>query len=404
MWGDPHLITFDNVSYDFQASGDFVLSRATDGPDYEVQARFVELSSAASITEAIGTSVAGKTVSVEANGEEGILLIDGQATAIADGNSVTVGAGSISRNGQRYDIDYGNGDTTSVDVFSSFLNVSPLPSGTRAPGSFEGLFGNGDNNPSNDFQLADGTPLSTPLPVDILYGDYAQSWLVEDNDSLLPGTAEEYAAPERVLTIDSLPQSLRQAAEDVVNAAGITNPILRDAAILDFALTQNEEFIEAARITDATFDPIIDTVAVDPVVSPAVILTSDLTELSEEDTTARKATLTVARGSTTGDLTVRYDIEGVGINPISPDDLVNGITSGEVTIADGTDSAKFEVEIVDDLLIEETETFDVKISLDDTQSSNFEILSSSVRFNVESNDKGSFIAVDAVDDAGDIFA
>lgn len=32
-WGDPHLITFDNVAYDFQAEGEFVLARATSGVD-----------------------------------------------------------------------------------------------------------------------------------------------------------------------------------------------------------------------------------------------------------------------------------------------------------------------------------------------------------------------------------
>ena len=43
-FGDPHLITFDNVAYDFQAEGDFVLTRATSGDDYEVQARFRSIS------------------------------------------------------------------------------------------------------------------------------------------------------------------------------------------------------------------------------------------------------------------------------------------------------------------------------------------------------------------------
>ncbi|NJN74773.1 MAG: hypothetical protein HC799_19290 [Limnothrix sp. RL_2_0] len=269
----------------------------------------------------MATSVAGVPVSVEANGSNGALLINGQATTIADGDSFTVGAGSITRTGRRYDIDYGNGDATSIEVFSSFLNVSPLPSTTRPLGGFEGLFGDGNGNPGDDFRLADGTTLSTPLSAETLYGAYAASWLVEESESLLPGTPEQYAAPERILTIDSLPEALRLAAEAMVDAAGITNRILREAAILDFALTGNVEFIEAARLTDSVFDPIVGTVAVDPVSSPVVILTSDLVELSEEDLSGRKATLTVARGSTDGDLTVRYSIEGVGLNPASADEF-----------------------------------------------------------------------------------
>ena len=37
-WGDPHLVTYDGVKYDFQAKGEFVLSRGSVG-DFEVQTR-----------------------------------------------------------------------------------------------------------------------------------------------------------------------------------------------------------------------------------------------------------------------------------------------------------------------------------------------------------------------------
>lgn len=312
-WGDPHLLTFDNVGYDFQAAGEFVLVRATSGDAYEVQARFVAISSAVSVTEAIATSVDGVSVAVEANLDSGALFVDGVETTLADGASISVGSsGTVTRAGDTLEIDHGNGDITSVTAFSTFLNVTPQPSLSRASGELEGLLGNANGTPIDDFRLSDGTVLSTPLSIDLLYSDYANSWLVEEANRLLPGDPEAFAAPENVISIDSLPQSLREAAEAAVDAMGITNPILRDAAILDFALTGNEEFIEASMLVDQNFDPIVDTVAVDTVVNPVVILSADTTTLDEDDPDARTVTFTVSRGSTDGDLVVNYTIAGVG--------------------------------------------------------------------------------------------
>lgn len=335
----------------------------------------------------MATQIAGTTVSLEANGSNGTLLIDGNAITVADGAYITVGTGSISRTGQNYNIDYGNGDSTSVDVFSSFLNVSLLPSATRNMGEMEGLLGDANGNPADDFQLANGTILSTPLSIETLYGDYATSWFVDANQSLLPDSPEQYVAPTRIITIDSLPESLRLSAEAAVDAVGINNPIIREAAILDFALTNNPEFIEAAKLTDNSFNPIVDTIAVDPVVNPVIIITSDRVELEEEDASARTATLTLARGSFEGELTVNYSIVGVGTDPATADDFLDGIITGEVIIEDGTDVATFEIEIVDDNLVEETEMFDVSISLEDSQALSYEILVSSIRFSINSADE-----------------
>lgn len=386
-FGDPHLLSFDNVAFDFQAAGEFILARATSGPAYEVQARFVALSSAVSVTQAVATVVDGITVSLQTNGNDGLLEIDGVLIALADGNSVSVGSGSVSRAGRTIKIEHGNDDITSIDVFGTFLNVSPQPSLMRADGTMEGLLGNANGTPADDFRLADGTVLTTPVPVETLYGDFAASWTLSEEDSLLPGVREAYDAPDRIITIDSLPAELRAAAEAAVDARGITNSIIREAAILDFALTGNSEFIEAAALTDQIFNPLVDTVPVDPVSNPVLILTSDTNNLDEEDASNRVATLTVSRGDTEGDLVVNYVISGSGSAPVDNADFSSGVAFGSVVIADGEETATFNIEIVNDDLDEGPETFDVSISLEPEESGNIEILVSSVHFTVEDNDE-----------------
>ena len=63
-WGEPHLTTFDNLKYDCQGEGEFVLVRSLDGR-FEVQARFSALDhddrtskiTAVAISEGVGTPV-----------------------------------------------------------------------------------------------------------------------------------------------------------------------------------------------------------------------------------------------------------------------------------------------------------------------------------------------------------
>lgn len=385
-FGDPHLLSFDNVAFDFQAAGDFVLTRATAGPEYEVQARFSAISSAVSVTHAMATSLSDMTVSVEVNGDAGLILIDGIERSLDDGGSLAIGTGSILRAGQSYVIDHGNGDFTDVDVFSTFLNVSPRPNEARERGSLEGLLGNANGTPADDFRLTDGTILTTPLSVDMLYGEFAESWLVSGSDNLLPGETETFSAPGRILTIDSLPTQLRLTAEAAVDANGISNPILREAAVLDFALTGNMEFIEAAALIDQKFDPIVDTVPIDPVNNPAIVLTGSSNLINEEEPAERSPEFTVSRGSTEGDLLVNFSLSGIGDNPTETNDFVNGVTTGSVVIFDGDETARFVVDIADDEFLEGPETFSVLISLDPTRSEDFELLVSEVPVTIVDDD------------------
>ena len=77
-WADPHLVTFDGLAYDFQAVGEFVLARSSDG-EFGVQARQepYQYSRAASVNTGVGIRMGETEASV-------YLLADGIALYIGD--------------------------------------------------------------------------------------------------------------------------------------------------------------------------------------------------------------------------------------------------------------------------------------------------------------------------------
>jgi len=69
-WGDPHLVTFDGLNYDFQAPGEFVLVESTDlNMPFEIQVRhgLVPGSNSVSLTKAMAMGIDGHKVGVYAD-------------------------------------------------------------------------------------------------------------------------------------------------------------------------------------------------------------------------------------------------------------------------------------------------------------------------------------------------
>lgn len=249
--GDPHLRTFDGLSYDFQAAGEFVLARGT---DLEIQTRQEPWSvgSNVSVNTAAAMRVGDAVVGIYV-GQNDVLNINGNWVPIADGETLSVGGGSVHRDNSEYIVTDPNGDGFWAGVYAPHLiNVRPFLRSSRG-GDVAGLLGNNDGSSANDLALPDGTVLANPVPVTELYGQFADAWRITDTTSLFVYGAGESTAsftdrsfPPGVVRLEDLDPAARAAAEQVAIAAGLVPGTWEfDGAVLDVALTNNPAFAAA---------------------------------------------------------------------------------------------------------------------------------------------------------------
>ena len=251
-YNDPPMVSFDRLYYDFQAVGEFVLVESA-SEDLIIQVRqepISETNQSVSINTAIATVVDGQRVGLYFDREQP-LLIDGSPTEIPSDGPLILGDGRIFRQGNIYTIVYPTGDQLVAEILGWRIDIKTFLAEGRE-GEVAGILGNNNGDRSDEIALRDGTVLSQPVSDRQLYTEYANSWRITQAESLFdyePGqdtnTFTNINFPVGTITIDDLDPVARQAAEALADAAGLTDPILRESAIIDLVLTRAE---------DGTFD------------------------------------------------------------------------------------------------------------------------------------------------------
>ena len=395
-FGDPHLVTLDGLGYDFQAVGEFTLLTSSGGtnPNFdipiEIQARMAPApgSDLVSVNTAMATDLGGTSVMIDAFGEPA-LLIDGVPTQVPAGQGfVNAGNGQVFFDGSVYTIVYATGEQVEVELFEGFINIDVFLGDGR---EISGLLGNGDGDIGNEFELRDGTPLGATLDFDVLYGAFADSWRISDATSLFSypagqGTADftDTSFPKGAIALEDLPDELVEMAEAFAAQAGITDPELLEAAILDFALTGDPNF--AAGAAGVTSQP---TTMAKPTNAPplpsTVGVTVEPTAFTEGNAGTRDVVFTIYRiGDLSEPLSVDYQISGVDAA-----DLAAGTPlSGAVSFAEGQGSAAVTVTVLGDLAVEPDEKLKLSIGVDATQFPGVLISSRSATATIRNDDFG----------------
>jgi hypothetical protein len=253
--GDPHLRTFDGLRYDLQLVGEFVLARATEAA-IEVQIRTTPVTGSrqVSVVERAAVAVADHVIEVPADASTPI-WIDGTAVEQRPARGEAFVLDDVVVRWWMSNVDVYWQDLPVARISRSRGLVDVYVDPVASPG-WVGLLGDPDGDPANDLVSRDGVSVGAELPD--RYDVFAASWRVSDEESLLSYEAGESTAtftdptfPVSPITAADLSPAERKLAAAICREAGITDPVVYDDCVLDFALTGEVAMVRSAQTAQA---------------------------------------------------------------------------------------------------------------------------------------------------------
>ena len=187
---EPHMTTFDGYGYDFQAAGEFILTRAEAG-DMEVHVRFVPWASSNAVTwgQAFGVDVVGDRVTGTFR-ERNVVSLNGTPTELGPGDDISLPGGGrvVYVDSKESRVFWPDGSSLrffwAPRTIGLRMEISPIRLGTMS-----GLLGDADGSSIAELVTPDGAGPPSPDQDDQwqwLHSAFADGWRVTDETSLLP--------------------------------------------------------------------------------------------------------------------------------------------------------------------------------------------------------------------------
>ena len=261
IFGDPHVLSFDEAGYDVQAVGELIVAKSTTD-DFEVQGRFtaVPRSRIVSIDTALAMRVAGHRVSMYRTTTGLETRLDGVPITVPATPRALPGGGTIGTYGldQVVIVVWPDGSVAivrAVGVYPEYYRFTlELGLAPARLGRVVGLLGDANGNQLDDLVTRAGQPIAWPdPPFALFYGTYVNSWRISNAESMFdyrPGetteTFTDLTFPDAPATPQSLPAGARTTATNTCNLFGLTTQALSNACIVDVGTTGDADFANSA--------------------------------------------------------------------------------------------------------------------------------------------------------------
>lgn len=282
-FGDPHLLTFDSLSYDYQAAGDYVA--ATDPTDgFEIQYRFSRRlggSAAISYNRGVAARVGDSVIAFgdDANTAPGVemaVTLDGQPLTVTATATNLPGGATVRLAGGDRVVRWSDGTELRVGPRAAYSTASITLAPARY-GKVRGLLGNADRNPANDLAARDGTPVQDVRNPEQIYDGFGASWRATGTASLfrtpLPDLIGLPVKPSNITSISELSPEARADAERICRDRGLQSGAGLEQCILDVGITGDPEFADLAADLAARMASAVDASALNPQVETTSAIT-----------------------------------------------------------------------------------------------------------------------------------
>ncbi len=254
VWGDPHLATLDGLAYDLQAVGEFHLLEIP-SLDIDVQGRFVGQGTKVSLLSATAFELNGTWVQIEGN----TLKLDGVAVP-PERLLVDLGDGAtVIRSAEGWVVTWpGQGDRVAM-VQRGRSVAFHVPDGLT---DVRGLLGNANGNPDDDLKYRNGSALAVPASASTLHGSFANSWRINDEESLFTYGAGQstddftnLTFPSQIATLADFTAQEVEAAQTVCVDEGVLPGPQFEDCVFDVASTADESYASSAALVT---EPLVD--------------------------------------------------------------------------------------------------------------------------------------------------